>query len=157
MALSKSPVVGIVGMAALRRDVNRMTDDVSGPLYAAIKRAGLQVAEPVAAAVRARLPSGPRTTGRLQGDVRVGATRTGASVRMGRKTVPYAGWVEFGGTRKRPWPSERPFVKDGRYLFPAARDLSAQTAADYTAALQAVFDSPGVWTNTTTSPGAVHD
>ena len=73
---------------------------------------------------------------------------------MGSKAVPWAGWVEFGGTRHRPWQSSREFVKDGRYLFPAARGLAQQTADLYSDALEHVFTSSGVWTN----PGdSAHD
>jgi len=35
--------------------------------------------------------------------------------------VPYAGWIEFGGTITGPKATNtRPFVKQGRYLFPSA-------------------------------------
>lgn len=38
----------------------------------------------------------------------------GASVGISRDEVPYAGWVEFGGTRGRP------YVPGGRFLVPTA-------------------------------------
>jgi hypothetical protein len=72
----------------------------------------------------------PVRTGRLSGNVRV-AKRRGSRQRvsMGQKSVPYAGWIEFGGTRGRP------FLPAGRYLFPASerardsflRDATAET------------------------------
>jgi len=31
-----APIVGIVGLKALRRDINRLTDDVRSPLYKAM-------------------------------------------------------------------------------------------------------------------------
>ena len=52
-----------------------------------------------------------------------------ALLRMGRG-VPYAGWIEFGGSRGRP------MVKRGRYVYPTALDsqpmavLAARYAAD---------------------------
>src|SRR5215471_18611575 len=143
MAASGS-VVGVVGMAALRRDLNRLTDDVKSPLYAAIKAAGKGAVEPVASAVRGDLP---HDTGTLAGSVRTSGTRTGGAVRMGRATVPYAGWIDFGGSR--PDGSERSYVPDGRYLFPAARGLQSVAADRYSAALDQVFASNGIWTNVT--------
>ena len=97
--------------------------------------------------------------GQLGGDIRVSATRTGAAVRMGRASIPYAGWVEFGGRRKSPHNSTRPFVKTGRYLFPAANDLGVGplAAAAYSDAIARIFASSGVWTNTTNDGGSVHD
>jgi hypothetical protein len=157
------PLVGIVGAKALRRDINRMTTDVRSPLYAALRQAGRRAVEPIAEAVRSALPRSDRPAGRrhrpgaLAGTVRASGTRSGGAVRMGSKAVPYAGWVEFGGRRRRPHFSERPYVKSGRYLFPAARGLEARAAADYSKALNDVFASSGVWTNTTASPQAVRD
>jgi len=76
---------------------------------------------------------------------------------MGRVSVPYAGWVEFGGTRHRPHDSSRPFVKGGRYLFPAAQADAERAAQIYAEALTRLFASPGIWTNSGADPGSVHD
>jgi hypothetical protein len=146
------PQVGIVGMAALRRDLKRQTDEVSSPLYAAIKAAGKTAAEPIAARARSTVPSG---TGRLAGNVRSTGTRTGAAVRMGSAKVPYAPWIDFGGSR--PDGSTREYVAAGRYLFPAAADLAGRAAELYSSAIDAALNGAGVWTNTTNDGGAVHD
>jgi len=147
-----APTVAVVGMAALRRDIRRMSDDQAGPLYAAIKAAGRAAADPVAARASSSVA---RDTGALAGSIRVSATRTGAAVRMGRATVPYAGWVEFGGTR--PDGSERTYMPAGRYLFPAAQGLAPVSAEAYARAMSTVFNSDRVWTNTTDNPEAIHD
>jgi hypothetical protein len=148
-----APVVGIVGMAALRRDINRMATDVSGPLYREIREAGKQAVEPVASRTRVTAPRGP--TGRLVGSVRASGTKTGGSVRIGRATVPYAGWIEFGGTK--PDGAEREYVAGGRYLFPAAQGLAVPAAAAYSNAIARILNSDGVWTNTSSDPGSIHD
>jgi hypothetical protein len=151
-----APVVGLVGMAALRRDIKHLTDNDQSALYAAIKDAGRQAAEPVAARTRATVPhSGGDHAGRLAGDVRTSGTKTGAAVRMGRKSVPYAGWVEFGGTR--PDGSSREYVATGRYLFPAAQGLGPVSADRYAAAMSRLFETSGVWTNSTDDGSAIHD
>jgi hypothetical protein len=142
-------------MRALRRDLNKMADDVSGPLYQAIKQAGKEAAEPVAQRARAIIPK--REDARLAGDIRVSGTKTGAAVRMGRVTIPYAGWIEFGGTRKSPHPSTRTFIPSGRYLFPAARGLADVSAGLYSAALDRILNTDAIWTNTSSDPGAIHD
>jgi len=85
----------------------------------------LAVAEQVAASTRGVVPV---ISGQLAGSVQAQAGPPG-SVGIG-DGVPYAGWVEFGGTRNRP------YVGSGRYLFPtvaAAEPLviaAAQDAAD---------------------------
>jgi hypothetical protein len=76
---------------------------------------------------------------------------------MGSAAVPYAGWIEFGGTRHSPHDSTRTYMPDGRYLWPAARGQAGRAAELYSNALGAVFASAGVWTNTTSDPEAIHD
>ena len=147
-----APQVAIVGMSALRRDVTRMTDQ-GGALNAALAKAGAIAAQPVADITRATLP---QDSGTLAGDVRLSGTRTGATVRMGRASIRYAGWVEFGGTRKVPHRSTRQFQPRGRYLYPAALQLAGTVGARYETEIQKVFNSFG-WTNETTDPTAVHD
>jgi hypothetical protein len=152
------PLVTIVGAKALRHDVNRLVDDISGPLYKAMAQAGYDAVQPIVARTRADLPVSARAEtvthrpGRLAASVRASRIRTGGVVRMGSARVPWAGWVEFGGTRHRPHESYRPIVKTGRYLWPAARDLAPRAAADYAAALTKIFASPDVWTNTGSQP-----
>lgn len=145
--MAQQPAVALVGMKALRRDVTRLTQD-GGALNKALADAGRTAAQPVAAAVR---ESVPQVTGRLAGDVRVLASRTGASVRMGRASVPYAGPVDFGG-----WPEGRDYVAEGRYMFPAAEALGETAATDYANATQRSLDAFG-WSNETNNAEAVHD
>jgi hypothetical protein len=141
--VTTQPQVTVVGLRALQRDLARLADPRAGDLSRALVAAGRRVAEPIADTVRNAYP---HRTGRLAGSVRVTASRTGAAVRVGRKSVPYAGPVDFGG-----YPDDRPYVPDGRYLYPAARHLAAQAAFLYQRAVtDAVADF--AWTNTGTSP-----
>jgi len=140
-------VAQVVGIRALARDLARMGEPGS-PLLKAMVDAGRKAAEPVASVTRGTLP---RVSGRLAGDVRVSATKTGATVRMGRASVRYAGWVEFGGTRKVPHRSTRDYQPRGRYLFPAAVLGAPLAASLYTKAVtEAVEHYP--WTNEGDAP-----
>jgi hypothetical protein len=150
--MATAPQVSIVGMRALRRDISKMTAD-AGPLYAALRAAGRTAAEPVAAVTRSALP---QVSGHLAGDVRVTATKSGAGVRMGRASLRYAPWIEFGGRRKTPHESFRAYDPRGRYLFPSAIQLQAVSARLYANAVQNALDH-FQWTNETADPGGVHD
>ena len=58
----------------------------------------------------------PRVTGHLAGSVTV-ADMSGGLVAAGiGDGVPYAGWIEFGGTRGRT------YMPEGRYFYPVMRD-----------------------------------
>jgi hypothetical protein len=154
--MAQAPVVALVGMQALRKDLSKLALDERGPLFNAMKRAGYAAVLPVVGETRGRLP---HLTGTLAGDVRASGTTTGGTVRMGRGTIPYAGWTEFGGTRPQ-GPEDRAarqYLPNGRYLFPAARTLAQKVLDLYIPALQGVFDSGGSWTNTSENGAQVHD
>jgi hypothetical protein len=145
--MAPAPTVNVIGLRALNRDLVKL-GEAGGPLLKAMKRAGLAAAEPVAAAARSALP---QVSGRLAGDVRASGTRTGATVRMGRTSLRYAGWVEFGGHRMAPHDSFRAYSPRGRYLFPAAVQAASRSAVLYA---QAVTDAVNsfTWTNEGDAP-----
>jgi hypothetical protein len=160
----QGPVVAIVGAKAFRADLRRASEDVQSPMYAALKAAGMSVAAPLVSTERESLPVSDvdanewHRVGWLAESVRAYATRTGAGVRVGFPSGPvYAGWVEFGGARRDPHLSRREFVKDGRYLFPAAQSQGPAAAEAYQAAMQRVLNASVLWTNTGDDPGSVHD
>jgi hypothetical protein len=147
--MAKPVEVNVIGLKALSKDLGKMTGP-NGPMLKAMQQAARQAIEPVAAASRAALP---KDSGGLAGDVRVTATRTGAAVRMGRSSLRYAGWVEFGGTRRTPHRSTRPYQSLGRYMFPRARQLAGSVAARYETAIARVLNDFH-WTN---SGDTAHD
>ena len=144
--------VEMIGLAALKRDLAKLTSD-QGALNKAFEVAGRAAVNPVAATTRADVP---QVSGRLAASVAVAAEPGGASVSMGSSSVRWAGWVEFGGTRRAPHRSTRPYDPRGRYLFPAGLTLGSTGVAIYTDALtKALAAVP--WTNESTDPAAVHD
>lgn len=113
-------------MAGLSADVNAAdVDRLLGRVARAMPRAGadagLATARDVAVRARGNLP---RRSGRLAGSVRVDPTPDGASLVV---AAPYAAWIEYGGSRGRP------YVPEGRYVAPAAD--GAETDMARTAAL----------------------
>ena len=142
------PVVDVVGLRALAKDIQR-AGDVASPLNQVLREAGRAAAAPVGAATQAALPAvetTEHTAGTMAGNVRLYTTRTGAGIRMGSAALDYAGPLEFGA-----YPEGREFVPNGRYLFPAAGRLAAESAQLYSDALQRGFDA-FPWTNEGDSP-----
>lgn len=114
--------VEIVGTAEAMADVRRWADEL-GP---AVDKAAGPFADRVADTVRGRVP---HLTGQLAGSVETTSGDDGVDVGMGAG-VPYAGWIEFGGSRGRA------YVPEGRYLYPTAleaRDDYFEVAADIAA------------------------
>ena len=101
------------------RELGSGTERLAGEIAEAAGAAFLGVAEKAASATRMRVP---HRSGTLAGSVEAGHEEDGASVGMGAG-VPYAGWIEFGGSRGRP------YVSSGRYLYPTATGAEPALAA----------------------------
>lgn len=67
-------------------------------------------------------PRVPRRSGRAAASIRAKSTRTAARVAGGKKSVPYFGWLDFGGRVGRNRSVKRPFIKSGRYIWASYSD-----------------------------------
>lgn len=105
----------VVAMAVLRRGIEQVSDSSTR-----------STATDVASRTRASVP---RRSGNLAASTQVESDRDGARVVMG---APYAGWIEHGGTRGRPYSAE------GRYLGAASRDADRRMATDAETRLQRI-------------------
>lgn len=156
------PLVEVVGLKAFTADLARSADDRKSALLKEMKQAGRTAMNPIADAARGAVPHDSGRVGSpghmtLEDNIRVSSTRTGAAVRAGQKgKVEHAGWIEFGGTRRRPHDSARVYISGGRFLFPAARRLTQTAKGLYEDAIARAYDHYQ-WTNPTADPGAVHD
>lgn len=114
--MSGNPV-GVEGLAELRRALGQIG---GAPLQKNLRARFLVVGQEVAADARAHMPE---KTGRAKGSVKAGVSGNNAYVQGGRKTVPWYGWLDFGGVLKpvggRKNTIKRIRIKGGRYLYPA--------------------------------------
>lgn len=60
----------------------------------------------------------PVRTGRAASTVKAQSSQRQARVKAGSAKVPYYGWLDFGGSVGIHNSVKRPFIKDGRYLYP---------------------------------------
>ena len=113
--MSEGVEVRVVGFEQLVEGSTRLVGKIEDAAGRALER---ETAAQAASNVRARVP---HLTGALAGSVVTGSDQRGSAwVGIGAG-VPYAGWIEFGGTRGRP------YIGEGRYLFPTA--LAAEPQA----------------------------
>lgn len=74
---------------------------------------------------RAR-PKIPARTGRARASLRLRSTRTLVRVAAGGDRAPWYPWLDWGG-RTGPGKSvRRPFIQEGRYLYPTLREVSGE-------------------------------
>ena len=111
--------VQLVGLEAANDDLMKFADQL-GPAVAKDARTfGAELASRIANKV-------PVLTGRLRDSVAVTDAAEGENVGIGvglGEGVPYAGWIEFGGSRGRA------LVAQGRYVYPTAMEAEPQFEA----------------------------
>lgn len=99
-----------------------------------------EVAEPIADEAAQNVPV---RTGALRSSIRPLSTQREGRVAMGYESrVPYAGWIEFGGTL--PSGPTRPFVKAGRYLFPVPEQHQGRIQKSMERVLNRLASSAGL-------------
>lgn len=110
--------ISVLGLKEFRRALKEADAKLPRELRKVFNASAEAVKRDAAAAV-------PRKTGALAGSIRARSTTTEGRVVMGKLRVPYAGFIEFGGrvgkgrTGPRTGSVYRPFVKGGRYIYPA--------------------------------------
>ncbi len=109
--------VEIGGLAALNRGLRAVGTEAPKRLRLAFNdSANLLVDE-----VRPTIPS---VSGAARASLKARSTRTSARVAVGGKRAAYFPWLDFGGQgRVAGRPAERPFLKEGRYVYPGLRRI----------------------------------
>ena len=101
----------VQNLGQVSRALRAVGKDAQGEL----KALGAEAANIVEADAKRRAPV---RTGRLRNSIRSSGQARGAVVRGGKASVPYYGWIDFGGKRGKS-SARRPFLKRGRILYPA--------------------------------------
>lgn len=127
--------VSIHGVAEISRAMRRLESTAPRALKGAIDEA----ADFLVTAIRGEVP---RLHGAAAGSVRAQQTGKGVKIRAGGSRAPYYPWLDFGGRVGRKKRTVRPYIGDGRYIFPtlaARHDAFMQTLND--AVVQALRDA----------------
>lgn len=108
----------IIGADEAFRDLK----EVAGKINSAAVAEALQQARHLVPLVQAKVP---KVTGRLRASLAAALTtnRDGAIAGYNGR-APYAGWIEFGGSKGRPYAAE------GRYLYPTAEEANVTAALE---------------------------
>lgn len=104
--------IRITGLAEFNRNLRKLDADLPKALRLAHNE-GAQIIVDYAA------PRVPRKSGRAAGSVKARSTRTESRVQGGSKRANYYAWLDFGGKVGPRKSVHRPFIKEGRYLYPA--------------------------------------
>lgn len=94
----------------------RALKDIGRELPTAMRHANNAVAGIV---VDAAGPKIPVKSGRARRTLKAKSTRTAVRVSAGSKRAAYYGWLDFGGRTGINRSVKRPFIEEGRYIYPS--------------------------------------
>lgn len=112
---STPDLIRISGLREFQASLRRM--DAGAP-----RQLRLVHNEAAGVVVTAAQPRIPTRSGRARASVRARSTQRATRVRAGGARAPYYPWLDYGGAVGRRNSVRRPFVKDGRYLYPSYRE-----------------------------------
>jgi hypothetical protein len=131
---------GMVGGDTIRieglRELSRALKAVQAGTQKEIAQVFKSAAEKVATTARSRINS---RSGKLADSIRPYGTQRAAGVRMGKQSVPYAGPYEFGG-----YPAGRPFIKEGRAIYPTFQEQEPIVRKDIEKGLREIIFRNGL-------------
>lgn len=115
--------VRVEGLAELRRALGQLDPALQKKLRTGLLKIAHKVAE------RAR-QGVPVRSGRAKASIKASVSGNRAYLQGGKNTVPYFGWLDFGGTLKpvgaRRGTQHRPVIQGGRYLYPTIDAMRPQ-------------------------------
>jgi len=131
--------MGIDGLADFSRNLKKIDSELPKALRVALNAA----AELVIDGARPKVPT---RSGAARASLKAKSTRTEVRVAAGSKRAPYFPFLDFGGRVGRKKSVKRPFLKDGRYLYPTYHALkqSGEFEATLNRALVSVARRAGI-------------
>lgn len=109
--------IQVDGLKEFRAGLKRIDSELPKELRQEFLAIGRRVADDARSDV-------PRRSGRAAASIKAGVSGNNAYVQGGKKTVPYYGWLDFGGQLPSKASGKhartvRKRLKEGRYLYPA--------------------------------------
>lgn len=129
--------IKIVGLKEFSRNLRKMDSDLPKGLRLANNEAGQIVVEWAKSHI-------PKRSGKAAGSIKAKSTRTMARVTAYGSKVPYGPWLDFGGAVGRNNSVKRPFLKEGRYIYPGLTENYEEIHEVLVKALLEVARSAGV-------------
>lgn len=114
--------IQVRGIQDLQKALRQIDRDLPKELAAGLAEA----AEIVAKTARPKVPT---RTGKAAGSITVRKQQRGASLAVGGNRAPHFPWLDFGGRVGPKKSVARPFIKSGRYVYPALAEKNTEVKA----------------------------
>lgn len=102
--------IKIDGLKAFSRNLRTLDSELPKALRVALNESAAVITD-------FAKPRVPKRTGRAQRSLKAKSTRTAVRVSGGGNRAPHYPWLDFGGKVGPARSIERPFMKDGRYIY----------------------------------------
>lgn len=130
--------IAVGGLAQLSRGLRAIDADAPKELRVALNSAAQMLVDEAK-------PTVPAVTGAARRSMVARSTRTSARVGVGGKKAPYFPWLDFGGQgRVAGRPAPRPFLPEGRYVYPALRRIRPRIEEQLQQSISAVIRGAGL-------------
>lgn len=130
--------IAVAGLSQLSRSLKAVDGQAPKRLRIALNEA----AELLVTRVRPKIPV---VTGAARRSVVARSTRTAARVGVGGRKAPWYPWLDFGGQgRIKGRPAPRPFIREGRYVYPTLTEIRPEIEQELQRALSAVIRDAGL-------------
>lgn len=101
------------------KDVQRALRQIGDGSEKELKVEFTKIAETVAGDIR---PKVPHRTGKAARSVKARGSQRGGAIAFGGSAAPHYPWLDFGGSVGRNRSIKRPFIQEGRYVYPTIRE-----------------------------------
>lgn len=129
--------IPVEGLRALARQLRAVSSD----LPKAMRLAANEAADVVVQEARRRIP---KRSGKAAASIRAKSTRTAARISSGGRRAPYVPWLDYGGKVGRNNTASRPFISDGRYVYPSFGDKRNEVEQTYAKAIARIVADAGL-------------
>jgi hypothetical protein len=129
--------VNVTGLRQYVRGIKKLDKDLGKVMRKSLN----EVAQVVVDKARPRVR---RRSGRAAGTVRASSTQTAARIAAGGRRAPYYPWLDWGGRVGRRKSIRRPFIKQGRYIYPALGEAMSEVHEMVGKALRESASSAGL-------------
>ncbi len=130
--------IEVGGLAALSRGLKAVDSGAPKELRLALNAAAQLLVDHTR-------PKIPVVTGAARRSLVARSTRTSARVAVGGKKAPYFPWLDFGGQgRVKGRPAPRPFLSEGRYVYPTLREIRPKIEAQLQDSITEVIRNAGL-------------
>lgn len=128
--------VKVVGLVELRKALKQVSTELPKEMKTGFKA----IAQSIASGAQDKMPS---ISGKAKGSIKPRASASGASIVFGGSAAPYEPFLDFGGKVGRNKSVVRPFIKEGRYLYPTIKEKNTEIMEAVDKLITKVAESAG--------------